>query len=455
MIKKITPAELTPGMYVCGMEKTAGKPLFFMNNILLKTQEDADRMACNGYASVYISVEEAPGSPAIEAAPLPAGPETPGESGPLADKDEPIELEDLFVPLGEEPSEEAPESPSPAWAALPEAAVEASAHAVAELAEQDAPGKTPPLAETSFDAEIREAHKVRGEAEQLVREFLQDARLGRQTDTVKVGATVGRMVDSVFRNMDALTSLARLKSFDDYTFSHCVNVSILSITLGRHMGLERPELEELGTGAILHDIGKMLVPEKILNKPGRLTDDEFTVIKRHPEYGKEVLTSSTIREGAMLIATQHHERYDGSGYSKGLARDDIHPYARIAAVADVYDAMTSNRVYQNGMAPEEALKRLYLMRGTHFEPHIVERLIKCLGIYPIGTFVELNTGELAVVKMVNRSHPMQPRVEILTDRDKRPCKSAFEADLKDEVGRWVVATRKPEEFAHFQQTAAS
>lgn len=433
MIKKITPAELRPGIYVCGMEKVAGKPLFFMNNILLKTQEDADKMASNGYAFVYITFEEEPEAQARE----------------------PIELEDVFEPSEELPSENEPDCVSPAWVAAPEVAVEATGRAVVKLAEQAAPKELPPLAEKPFEEEIKAAQKVRGEAEQLVREFLQDARLGKQTDTAKVGATVGRMVDSVFRNMDALTSLARLKSFDDYTFSHCVNVSILSITLGRHMGLERPELEELGTGAILHDIGKMLVPEKILNKPGKLTDDEFTVIKRHPEYGQEVLTSSAIREGSLLVAMQHHERYDGSGYHKGLARDDIHPYARIAAVADVYDAMTSNRVYQNGMAPEEALKRLYLMRGTHFEPHIVERLIKCLGIYPIGTLVELNTGELAVVKMVNRSHPLQPRVEILTDRDKRPCAPTHEADLKDEIGRWIVTARRPEEFEPIMQTIAS
>jgi HD-GYP domain-containing protein (c-di-GMP phosphodiesterase class II) len=177
-------------------------------------------------------------------------------------------------------------------------------------------------------------------------------------------------------------------------------------------------------------------------------------MKTHAELGGDMLSGAKINEAAMLVALQHHERFDGTGYYRGLAKNDIHIFARIAAVADVYDAMTSKRVYQAGMVPEDALKRLYLMRGTHFQPEIVERLIICLGIYPIGTFIELNTGELAVVKMVNRSHPMQPRIQLLSDREKRHCKTPQEVDLKDEIGRWIVATRKPEEFAPIAEPLA-
>ena len=451
MIKRILPGELRAGMYVCGMEKEAGKPLFFMNNILLKAQVDIEKMARNGYACIYVTVEDAPPAPV----PRTTAPATETEIAVEAEPLEPIELEAVLEPAEEIPAGEVLENTSPAWQEIPEEIIDAAEVAIVELIEEVLPEEAPFLADTGFDEELKEAKRVRDDAEVLVREFLQSVKLGKEIDTVKVVGTVGRMVDSVFRNMDALTSLARLKSFDDYTFAHCVNVSILSITLGRQMGLERSDLEELGTGAILHDIGKVLVPEKVLNKPGKLTDEEFTIIKRHPEYAGEVLTGSKIKEGSRLVAMQHHERYDGSGYHKGFAKGDIHIFARIAAVADVYDAMTSHRVYQRGLVPEEALKKLYLMRGTHFEPEIVERLIKCLGIYPIGTFVELNTGELAVVKMVNRSHPMQPIIQLLSDRAKKPRKTPEEADLKDEIGRWIVATRRPEEFAPLPETIAS
>lgn len=438
MIKKISLDELRVGMYVCGMEKEAGKPDFFMNNILLKSQADVEKMLWNGYAFLYINVDDEPAisAPSPEAKPRkvniePAFPPAICENVPEA-------IKELF--------DEGPR------AATPEA-IEEECLAIIEQYEQARPQDGLPL-ETSFNEELKEAQRLRGEADLLAREFLHNARLGKNVDAGKVTGTVGRMVDSVFRNQDALTSLARLKSFDDYTFAHCVNVCILSLALGRQMGMERADLEDLGTGAILHDIGKMLVPDKVLNKPGKLTDEEFAIMKTHAELGGDMLSGAKINEAALLVATQHHERYDGSGYYKGLAKSDIHLFARIASVADVYDAMTSKRVYQSGMVPEDALKRLYLMRGTHFQPEIVERLIICLGIYPIGTFVELNTGELAVVKMVNRSHPMQPRIQLLSDREKRHCKTPMEVDLKDEIGRWIVATRKPEEFAPIAEPLA-
>ena len=444
MIKKIGLEELRVGMFVCGMEKEAGKPIFFMNNILLKSQGDVEKMLWNGYACLYINEDDepaaAPDLPAVE-------PQVDIEPAP------PAVCESAPDPVKEESFEEASEAAGLCAPGVPEAIEEECPAIIEECEQAQIQDKLPP-AQRSFDEELKEAQRLRGEAEFLVRDFLHNARLGNNIDAGKIAGTVGRMVDSVFRNQDALTSLARLKSFDDYTFAHCVNVCILSLALGRHMGLEKADLEDLGTGAILHDIGKMLVPDKVLNKPGKLTDEEFTIMKTHAELGGDMLSGAKINEAAMLVALQHHERYDGSGYYKGLAKNDIHIFARIAAVADVYDAMTSKRVYQNGMVPEEALKRLYIMRGTHFQPEIVERLIICLGIYPIGTFVELNTGELAVVKMVNRSHPMQPRIQLLSDREKRRCKTAQEVDLKDEIGRWIVATRKPEEFAPIAEPLA-
>lgn len=411
-------------MYVCGLEKgEPGKALFFMNNILVKTGADVDRFVNNGYTSVYIDIED-------EAAHAP--------DEPKADAVEEVEVDSAA------PAAEAPAGPEKDEAPALEDPVERSAVAFAEAQDpEDEEKKDGPV---DFDEELNEARKVRDEAESMVREFLNTARLGQEIKTEKITETVSKMVNSVFRNQDALTSLARLKSFDDYTFAHSVNVCILSLTLGRHLGLSKEGIQDLGVGAILHDIGKMLVPEAILNKPGKLTDEEFDEIKKHTFFGSTVLSSTAIKEESMYVALQHHEKYDGSGYQGGLAKKDIHLYARIATVADVYDAMTSNRVYQKGMPPEEALKKMYLMRGAHFEPELVERLIKCLGIYPIGTIVELNTGEVAMVRMINHSHPLQPRVMVLTDKGTRPLPKAFEADLKDEIGRWILSSKRPEEL---------
>ncbi len=302
----------------------------------------------------------------------------------------------------------------------------------------------------AFEEELVEAKDIRNEAEGLVRDFMGRVRIDGGIQTDKVNRTVGRMVDSVFKNQDALASLSRLKSRDDYTFAHCVNVCILSLALGRHMGFTEGELNELGTGAILHDIGKMLVPENILKKPGRLTEDELGLMQRHTALGGEILSkTSDISDSARSVPLHHHEKFDGSGYLDRLRGAGIHIYARIAAVADVYDAMTSDRVYQKGMHPEVALRRMYQLRGVSFEPEIVERLIKCLGIYPIGTFVQLNTGEMAVVSMPNHTDPLKPKVLVLYDRSRRRLPRPVDIDLKTEGERWITASKDPGPLAGF------
>lgn len=407
MMKKIRLSELEKGMYVCGVEKRGMSPVFLVNDILVRSDDDLARMSARGYAHVYISLNEEapPGNPASGGA----------EDGPAA------------VPF------------------YPETAALAVAAEVAGQAEVCKTGAYDPYGE--FKKELTEAEAIRHDAEQVVRDFLQNARCGNSIDSGKVLETVGRMVDSVIRNQDALTSLARLKSFDDYTFAHSVNVCILSLAVGRHLGLEKGDLDQLGLGAILHDIGKMLVPGELLNKPGRLSEGEFNLMRKHTELGKDVLAGmKCVKEPALKVVLEHHERFDGSGYHMRLSGSGIHLYARIAGVADVYDAMTSNRVYQKGMRPEDALKRLYHSRGSLFDPELVERLIKCLGVYPIGTCVELNTGEAAIVNMINHSHPLKPRVLLIADREGLPFPEPLETDLKEDAGRWIVGSKRPEEF---------
>ncbi len=432
MIKKIAIEALHEGMYICGMERSGCTPVFLMNDILIKTPEDLTRILGKGYSHVYVSLRE-------ELFPPPQS--TPSEeciSSAEEDNEnsahaEPVVTKAQTIVL------QAQEERGPGYDM--DAAIEDSsgANTVADDV-------------TAFEEELEVAGSVRNDAEQLARDFMRDARLGRRIDASRVEDTVGRMVDSVIRNQDALLSLARLKSFDDYTFAHCVNVCIISLSLGRHMGMPKDDLYQLGLGAILHDVGKMLVPERVLNKPGRLTEEEFSLVKRHAELGAKALSGmSCVKEASLEIVLQHHERYDGAGYFRQLSGDYIHPFARIAAVADVYDAMTSNRVYQKGMPPEDALKRLYQMRGTFFDPEMVERLIKCTGVYPIGTFVELNTGETAIVKMINHAYPLQPRVILICDRGGAAFTKPLEADLKENPNRWIVGSKKSSDIGLAQQ----
>ncbi|MBI4948675.1 MAG: HD-GYP domain-containing protein [Deltaproteobacteria bacterium] len=417
MIKKIPIEDLKAGMYVSALQKGGDVDMLsFMNSILIKDETEIKKLKSKGYLSACI-VEDDPRTLPLK---------TPQKDRPASSGTE---------------AERLPLETTGATSAGPPPVVESFAPYAAPVAKA-----VPSLAgdAVDFNEELRDAREVRDEAEELVRCFMESVRAGEEIETDRVNETVGKMVSSIFRNQDALTSLSRLKSFDDYTFAHSVNVCILSLTLGRHMGFSEEALHNLGVGAILHDIGKMLVPETILKKPGSLSDAEFREMKRHTELGGDMLRKTKdITDESRRVALHHHEKFDGSGYQDRLSGEDIHLFARIATVADVYDAMTSNRVYQKGMLPEAALKKMYLMRGTHFDPELVERLVRSLGIYPIGSFVELSTGELAVVRMPNHEHPLQPRVLIFSRKDKTPCEKRIEVDLKGEIGRWIIAARDP------------
>lgn len=288
-----------------------------------------------------------------------------------------------------------------------------------------------PVAEVSFSEEIRRAQEVKDEAGDVVRDFMEDARTGKGVETGKAKEVVGNMIESVFRNQDALLSLARLKNYDNYTFGHCVNVCILSLALGRYLGLSKNELYQLGTGALLHDTGKMLVPDTILNKPSKLTIDEFEEIKKHVSYSMNLLSESgNIDARAVNVAYQHHEKFNGSGYPNGLAGDDIDYFGRLVAIVDVYDAITSQRVYEpNNKMANVAMKMIFNVKGQHFDPEIVDPFVKCLGIYPVGSFVSLNTGETALVKSVNRKNLLKPTVIVIYDIYKIKLKEPYEINL--------------------------
>ncbi|MFQ5736934.1 MAG: HD-GYP domain-containing protein [Thermodesulfobacteriota bacterium] len=405
MIRKISIEEIEEGMFVSGFEKDGSDNVTFTNNILVRSAKDIEHFLSCGYRYAYVFARGAEPAPAATPPEKPAAPAPPVRTPPRP---------------GEDGLEEA------------------------VIVEDEAPEITD---EVEFKEEIRQAKEIRNEAEALVREFSRDFRMGNGINSEKVHRTVEKMVGSIFRNRDALTSLMRIKSFDEYVFTHSVNVCILSLIIGRNMGLAKDGLNDIGTGAILHDVGKMLIPAHILNKTGALVAEEFEEVKKHPALGAEVISmSKEIREDSIKIILQHHESYSGKGYPGRISGEEIHVYARIAAVADIYDAMTTDRVYRKAISPNEVLQKMYMLRYSHYDPEFVERLIKSLGIYPVGTLVGLNTGELAIVRQQNPSHPLKPALLLFFNRSREPYPEPFEVSLAEDTTRCIVASKGPSAF---------
>jgi putative nucleotidyltransferase with HDIG domain len=238
------------------------------------------------------------------------------------------------------------------------------------------------------------------------------------------------MVESVIRNPDALVCLAQLKKRDEYTVTHSMRVCILALTFGRHLDFTAEELNLLGLGALLHDVGKMKIPESILNKPDRLTPEEFEIIKTHVPHGVAILESHPgIPKAAIELVHSHHERYNGAGYIRGLKGDNIGLFGSIGAIVDCYDAITSDRVYHAGISSYDALGVMYSARRRDYHPELVEQFIQCMGVYPIGCLVEFNTGSVGVVVSVNRERRLRPRVSMVLMPDKTPYTPAKIVDL--------------------------
>lgn len=268
--------------------------------------------------------------------------------------------------------------------------------------------------------EIAQAQQVAREANQFMHRLMEDVRLGQQVEVEAVQPMAERMVRSVFRNKDALISLTRIKQKDHYTFQHSVSVAGLMITFARAEGLTEAAILDVAIGGLLHDIGKMRVPNEILNKPGRLDDREFRVMKTHVEYSRDILeVTPGINKNALDVAAQHHERYDGTGYPLGLKGDQLSEIGQMATIVDVYDALTSVRVYKGAWQPTEVMRKLVEWSPNHFPTALVHRFVRCLGIYPVGTLVELESGLIGLVVEQHEKNLLRPMVQIIYDLNKR------------------------------------
>jgi putative nucleotidyltransferase with HDIG domain len=232
-------------------------------------------------------------------------------------------------------------------------------------------------------------------------------------------------------NKQIMSHMVNIHRKDDYLYHHSVNVGILSAALGMALGYNNNDIRELGIGAMLHDIGKTKIPIDILNKPGKLTEEEFQIMKKHSEYGYDILKHEPgISLRTAHIAFQHHERYNGTGYPRQIINSDQHEFAKIVAITDVYDALISNRIYRTSYLPHEAFEMILGGGNYHFDHNIIKAFSENISIYPIGITVKLNTGELAVVSNIDANYPQRPTVRIISAPNGDNISAPYEIDLK-------------------------
>lgn len=362
MIKKIPIGQLNAGMYIHDLNCGWMDHSFFRKRFLVDSKETLKKIRATGVAEIYIDT-------------------------------------DLGADVGEEK--------------VGEAAVEkVSAQPVLEPS-TILPGV---IAKLSPDEEFVRAKELYSNANRLMQDMMHDVRLGKQVEIERCEPMVDNIVDSMFRMPSALLPLAQMKSVDEYTFQHSVSVAALAVAFGRVLELPRNEIRDLSMGGFLHDVGKAKVPDRILNKPGKLDDDEFRSMKNHAAYTAELIKGvKGVSEITYNAAAQHHERYDGSGYPLGLQGDEISLHGQMMAIVDVYDAITSIRVYHKGMPPTAALRKLFEWGGTHFNPRLVQAFIKGIGIYPAGSLVRMESDMLGIVREIVPDKLLQPVVKLIYD----------------------------------------
>lgn len=262
-------------------------------------------------------------------------------------------------------------------------------------AEQASP---PVVRKVDVSEEIDRAARICANGKQAVMSMFQEVRMGKAINAEAAGELVEEISNSVMRNPGALISLARLKSVDDYTYMHSVAVCALMVSLARQLKQDDATVRELGMAGLLHDMGKANMPMEVLNKPGKLTDEEFAIMKGHPAEGHRILMASgSVGEIPLEVCLHHHEKIDGTGYPDRLSGDQISLFAKMGAVCDVYDAITSNRPYKIGWDPAESIRKMTEWSAGHFDARVFQAFVRSVGIYPVGSLVRLESGRLGII----------------------------------------------------------
>ncbi|HBH60701.1 MAG TPA: phosphodiesterase [Nitrospiraceae bacterium] len=384
MIKKINVNELIPGMFISDFNCTWLQHPFLNNNVKVKDEKIINKICEYGIREVYIDTDKG--------------------------------LDVAHAQTEKEMIQQ----------------IQTEIEEVIESATEDTVHKK----QTSFKEELVNAGKVIEEASQTVKNIMEDIKLGKQLNIETANEIVLKMIDSIIRNKDALVSLGRIRKKDEYTFMHSVNVCVLMVAFSKHLGYDDKTIELLGMGGLLHDIGKMRIPLSILNKPYKLTAREYDIVKVHVKDGCDILAQSPgISETSFLVTSHHHERLDGTGYPRGLKGEEISDAGKMAAIADMYDAMTSDRCYKMKILPTSGLRELYELRGIQLDDVMVQEFIRCFGIYPVGTLVRLKSGLLAIVIDNSDHNLLQPKVRVIYDANKEEfIRMPYEIDLSQSSG---------------------
>ncbi len=284
--------------------------------------------------------------------------------------------------------------------------------------------------------------KVRVETIKLVKkafDFKQNKGPKIVIDDQSLVTNIEDIIDEIISNGKAVVNLMDIRKFDDYTFAHSVNVCVLAVLTGYSLGYSKSKLTLLGMGALLHDVGKIKIQPEIINKPDKLNKNEFNEIKKHTVIGYEILkNNSELNSVVAEVAHQHHERYLGQGYPEGLKKDEIHEFSRITGVVDVYDAITADRIYRKAYAPHEAYEMMAGQGNNLFDFNILKAFLDNVAVYPVGTFVKLNTGEVAGVVKVTKGLTQRPVARIYFDEDGMAIKDPFEIDLSEKLNITIV-----------------
>ncbi|HFD80422.1 MAG TPA: HD-GYP domain-containing protein [Gammaproteobacteria bacterium] len=390
MIKKIQTSELRTGMYIHDLDCGWMEHPFVSNRFAVQDARIIQKIASAGIRSVYIDTSRGKD---VEEAPT------------LQEVDEALQAQ------------------------------------LEQAANDGAAGER-----VSVASERQRAQALFREATSVIRNLMEDTRLGKQVEVASMDPLAERMVQSVFRNHHALTGISRIKTKDEYTFMHCVSVAGLLVTFAREQDFSEEDIHQFAIGGLIHDIGKTMTPQEVLNKPGKLEADEFEIMKGHVEHSRDILEQTMgISQTAMDISLMHHERIDGSGYPLGLSGEAISLVGRMSAIVDVYDALTSVRVYKDAWEPTLALKKLIEWSPDHFDRELVQHFIRCLGIYPVGSLVELESGLVGIV-MEPGEDLLRPKLRIIYHGRKRRYEKVRDIDLARAGSERIVNAVSPADY---------